>query len=310
MMNKMIADMKKLLIYSAIALTGAVLLASCDKNQPPVFDDANAFVAFSSATYAMDESYEQEDGSFATLGDTLRIPVSLASAKGIEETVKFTLKDSTAKAGVNYKLLTTSGTLSFDAENRTQYIEIQMLYYSEYTGDLKFMVELSKPETVVLGATSSCLVTVGDVDHPLAALLGSYSATSTNGARTNPWIMTLAKDEEDDHMVWIDNIFANPGWAGWDTAFYGNVDDNMTTIVIPVGQNSEYKYNGETPVTLFYLLADDTIYKSGSITVTINKSDDGKVLSLDFGEEKGVYAELIGLGYIGYAYPQIIATKL
>lgn len=301
--------MKKILIYTAL-FVGLFAAVSCDKNQPPVFDDANAFVAFDKASFSIDEAIIDENGDILPQTEKLRLPVTLGSVKGLAETVKFTVADGTAKAGVNFNLLTTSGTLSFDAQNRTQYIEFEVLYYEEYTGDLKFTVELAPTDNVALGLASKCTVTVGDVDHPLTDLLGTYRATSSIAARTNPWVMELYKDEEDDHMVWFFNLFANAGWADFDTMFYGNVDETLSTIVIPFGQTSEYKYGGETPVTLYWMDADDEVGKTGSVTVTILKDADGKITGLDFGEEYGFYALLEDLGWVGYAYPQIIAEKL
>lgn len=301
--------MKKILIITAL-FVGLFAAVSCDKNQPPVFDDANAFVAFDKASFSIDEAIIDADGNILPQTEKLRVPVTLGSVKGLAETVKFTVTDGTAKAGVNFNLLTTSGTLAFDAQNRTQYIEFEVLYYEEYTGDLKFTVELAPTDNVALGLASKCTVTVGDVDHPLTDLLGTYRATSSIDARTNPWVMELYKDEEDDHMVWFFNLFANAGWADIDTMFYGNVDETLSTIVIPFGQTSEYKYGGETPVTLYWMDADDEVGKTGSVTVTILKDADGKITGLDFGEEYGFYALLEGLGWVGYAYPQIIAEKL
>jgi len=296
--------MKKVLLYITL-FAGIFAATSCDKNLPPVFDDANAFVAFDSATASIDEAIIAEDGSIMDQA-TLRIPVTLASVKGLSETVKFTVADGTAKAGVNYNLKTTSGTLSFDAEHRTQYVEFEILYFDEYTGDLNFIVTLSENENINLGYLSSCTVTVGDVDHPLSALIGEYTATSGDG---NVWSMVLKKDEKDDHMVWFFNIFGNAGWAIDGTMFYGNVDDEMESINIPFGQQSVYKYGDETPVTLYWLDNDDNVGKTGSITVKILKDADGKITGLDFGTEYGFYALLEGLGYVGLVYPQITAVK-
>lgn len=298
--------MKKILIYTALFI-GLFSAVSCDKNLPPVFDDANAFVAFDSASFGIDEAIITDDGSIVPQTEVLRLPVTLGSVKGLTETIKFIVKDGTAKAGVNFKLKTSSGTLSFDAANRTQYIEIEPLYFDEYTGDLKFTVELQASENVALGLASTCTVTIGDVDHPLADLLGSYAATSGDGTE---WIMELYKDENDDHMVWFFDLFGNPGWSIPTTMFYGNVSEDMSTIVIPFGQTTEYKYGGSTPVTLYWLDNDDQVGKTGSMTVSILRdATSGKITGLDFGTEYGFYALLEGLGYVGLVYPQIIAEK-
>lgn len=302
--------MKKYISTLFIALAGLVLVTACDNNQPPVFDDANAFVAFDKNTASIDEALiDPETGEIVPQTGILRLPVTLGSVAGLKETVKFTVEDGTAKAGVNYRVLTTSGTLSFDATNRTQYIEVEPIYCPDYTGDLKFTITLAPTASVSLGYMSTCTVTIGDVDHPLSGLIGDYLAESSLDAYTNPWTMTLYKDENDDHMVWFFDIFANPGWSIATTMFYGNVDDNIETINIPYGQTSEYKYGGSVPVTLYWLNADDEEGKTGSVTAKIIKDADGKITGLDFGEEYGFYGLLEDLGWIGYAYPQITAVK-
>lgn len=325
--------MKRIFTYLTILSAGIVLAASCSKNQPPVFDDSRAFVAFDKPTVSINEAIVEPDGTIVPQTAVLRVPVTLASTKGIAETVKFTVKDEeflykdyidpegdlkdksnwidkTAHEDVNFKLKTTSKTLTFTAEQRTQYIEFDVLYLDTYTGDLKFDIVLSKPESIDLGFNTTCVVVISDVNHPLTAILGDYAADSTTEAAKGPWTMTLLKDETDDHMVWFFNLFGNAGWADYDTMFYGNVDDDLSKINIPFGQTSEYLYGGETPVTLYWLKDDDTVGKTGSVDVTIVKDADGKVLKLDFGEEYGIYALLEGLGWVGLVYPQIIAEKI
>ena len=140
--------MKLNIKYLSFLLAGAVALASCDKNEPNVFDDKDAFVAFDVVT----ASYEEDSVSF-------KVPVTLASVKGLEETVKFeivTPEEKGAVADVNYKLLTTTGVLTFDAEHRTQHIEFETMTDGEYTGDLKFIIRLLPTETLPVGSESEC----------------------------------------------------------------------------------------------------------------------------------------------------------
>ena len=112
-------------------------------------------------------------------------------------------------------------------------------------------------------------------------------------------------------MVWFDNLFANAGWAGDDTMFYGNVDDDKTTIILPLGQTTEYIYSNGNPVMLLGLTTEGNGYDSGNITVTILREEEtNKVIGLDFGEEYGVWAYIEDAGTVGYAYPKITAVKL
>jgi len=73
--------MKKILIYTAL-FAGFFAAVSCDKNLPPVFDDANAFVAFDKASASMDEAVVDEEGNILPQTEILRIPVTLGSVKG------------------------------------------------------------------------------------------------------------------------------------------------------------------------------------------------------------------------------------
>lgn len=303
--------MKKLSYFLTLASAAAFLAVSCDSNDPVKFDDADAFVAFASSSVSVDEGVLNADGT-VTAAETLRIPVSLASVKGLSETVSFEVNEITAKENVSWKLLTTSKTLSFDAENRTQYIEFQILYYDEYTGDLKFEVVLNKPAGINLGATSTCTVTVGDIDHPLVSILGSYTVTSTGSCSEPGYTMTLHKDDEDDHMVWFDNLFARSSWAIPTTRYYGNVSEDLTTITIPLGQTTEYEYPDLGAIVLYGMYGDayddDTQYvDSGSTTATI-VSENGQVKIL-FASDCGFYAYLPGGGRIGYASPVLTAVK-
>ena len=307
--------MKKGLIYIALLSAALVASVSCSKNDPPIFDDANAFVAFDLATASLDEAIVTDEGEFLPQTATIRIPVTLGSVKGLAETVSFTVKDGTAKSGVNYNLLTTSGTLSFDAANRTQYIEFSVIYDPEYTGDLRFTVTLEPTANVALGYQSTCTVIVGDVDHPMSNIICAYTATCSDSTEGSTYTFQILKDEDDDHMVWFFNLFANTGWADTDTMFYGNVDDDLSTINIPYGQTSEHKYGGSTPVTLYWIdsnaAGDDweNEGKTGSNTVKIIREDSGKVTGLEFEQGLGFMGLLEGLCYIGVVIPDITAEK-
>lgn len=296
--------MKLNMKYMSLLFAGAAVLASCDKNEPNRFDDKDAFVAFDEVAVSYDEDYSKD-------GATFKIPVTLASVKGLEETVKFEIVDPEEKAavaGVNYELLTTTGVLSFDAEHRTQHIEFKTIADGAYVGDLKFIVKLIPSETLTIGAESECTVTIGDIDHPLTFMLGAYTASGEDlfdGPAT--WTMTIYKDAEDDHKVWFDNLFNNPGWVAEDTRYYGIVSDDNTTVNIPFGQESEYKWSDGKPLTLFGMDSEAYPVETGSIDVAI--SVEGSKVTLDFGDEYGLCFLLGNGGAVGAIYPGISAVK-
>lgn len=296
--------MKLNIKYLSFLLAGAVALASCDKNEPNVFDDKDAFVAFDAVSVTYAEDYSKD-------GATFKIPVTLASVKGLEETVKFevvTPEEKGAVAGVNYELLSTTGVLSFNAENRTQYIEFKTMTDGEYTGDLKFTVKLLPSETLPVGSESECTVTISDIDHPLTFILGDFTASGTDyWDGPSSWTITVHKDAVDDHKVWFDNLFNNPGWIDPRCRFYGVVNDEKTIITIPFGQESEYKYSNGMPLVLLGLTADLYGYDSGSVDVAINV--DGNNVTLDFGTEWGFWVQIKDTGNLGIVLPGITAVK-
>lgn len=292
--------MKSLYTYIGAVLAAASILASCDKNEPSKFNDKDAFVAFDKTSLTLSEGSE----------DVLRIPVTLASVAGLEETIKFEVKEpekKAAKQGVNFELLTKSGTLSFNAENRTRYIEVKAIPDGEYTGDLQFSVVIYGTESIKAGSENTCTVTVADSDHPLGFMLGEYTATGVNywdGPCT--WTMAFFKDADDDHKVWIDNLFQNDSFAGADTRYYGIVNEDLTSLNIPFGQESEYKYSNGNPITLLGFDGKNG-YETGSVDVAIVR--DGDKVSLDFGTEWGVWVVIEGAGNLNIVSPGIKAVK-
>ena len=302
--------MKK--IYSVIALAlGLLTFASCEINKEPTFNDKDAFVAFNNASFSCTET----DGEIS-------IPVTLASLNGMNTTISYEAVNGTAKAGTNFDLVDGTGTLTFTPDARTQYIKVKIydpdVTYKgttrvggKYTGDLKFKLAFKSTGDVNSSMESSCTVTIKDIDHPMSALLGSYTAKGLDyfAGGMSKWTMSILKDAKDDHMVWFFNIFGNDNWADDDTIYYGIVDEDLSTITVPLGQESEYKYQGTTAVLLLGLDEDFNGYDSGNLVITIQKNANGDVTGLDFGDELGIWAYIPGAGSISVILPGITATK-
>ena len=288
--------MKKIFAYIGIAACAAAILSSCGKsNVPLVFDDSNAFVAFNSATANIDEDS----------ADTLRIAVSLGSVAGLNERISYTVKDSTAKEGVNFTIVDASKTLTFSSTERVQYIEVVPKADGVYTGDLIFTITLNPSANVNLGASSVCTVKVNDIDHPLTPILGNWTISGTfhNGAKT--YTLTILKDDNDDHMVWFYNLFGLDGWKDYDTMYYGNVSDDLKTIVIPLGQEmNEYQYSGGHPIYLFGVDSSMNVVETGNATATITF---GEKTEIKFSH--GFYFYVDTLGYLAYCVPGLAGTK-
>lgn len=166
-------------------------------------------------------------------------------------TVTYTVEAVSATAGVDYTVVDPTGVLNFTG-NDTQVIPVKISGQPGiYTGDLKFRITLaSASNDVTLGDISVCTVTVKDLDHPLSAILGEYTADGTCGfGRNLQWPVTFSPDEKDVHKVWIDYIvgFVSlngvEGWGNW--SVYGIVSDDLKTITIPYLQQTDIEWDAE-----------------------------------------------------------------
>lgn len=269
--------MKKVLTYISLFVFGAALFSSCNLNESPKFNDKDAFVAFDKAAVSVKEE-----------GETVVIPVTLASLKGVATTISYEAVDGTAKNGVDFTLADETGTLTFSAEARTQYITVNIIERDGvFTGDLKFSLKFKSTGDVVAGAENSCTITILDHDHPLSAILGKYSASAEsyyNGPST--WDLEIMKDEKDVTMVWFAGIipyFATSfAYPSADTRFYGIADLEAGTISIPIGQTCAYKYSGTYDIYL-YGVDFPSVVESGNIVLKVNTTDGVVITSEDLG---------------------------
>ena len=147
--------MKKILYLLAIPAVAVAMSTSCsDLNTYPVFDDANAFVAFGQVTATVSEDAGE-----------VKIPIVLSSVAGISTTITYELVDSTAKAGTDY-IIPDDLTATFSAEHRIDTITIPIINRpGAYTKDLVFTVRITNTGTVTDGAANECTVTITDLDH-------------------------------------------------------------------------------------------------------------------------------------------------
>ena len=210
----------------ALGMAAGLLLASCNINELPEYDDSNAFVAFTSSSVNVGE----EEGS-------KQVEVLLTSIGGIETTVNFEVAPAETAGAVEGKHYTIEGgkSLTFKKDAPTQKITLNIIDNDTFDGDVKFTIKLLDPEGVQLGASKTCSVTIEDDEHPLLFILGTLSAKGPsyfNG--DTEWEVRIAKDDSDLSKVWIFNLV--PGGSSSSSPVYGIVNDDKTEIRIPVGQ--------------------------------------------------------------------------
>jgi len=253
--------------YIYILMAGMFCLNSCSLNELPKFNDKDAFVAFDNLSMNAGE----ETGE-------VKIPITLASIAGLSGTVdfEFDAAASTAKLGENFTIKNSSNTLSFESGSATQYIEIGLIDNDIFTGDLSATFKIVS-SSVNLGANITCRLTIVDNEHPLLFILGTYTGNLDGvleGVYPNTAIQ-FEKDEDDISKVWISNLdpyFASFGYVAPNyNLFYGIVNDDLTEIHIPVGQDIGY---ADATITLHGLDNPDPeagteLPSSGSIIIDI-----------------------------------------
>lgn len=260
------------LSYGLVAAT--LLLASCDINKYPEFDDANAFVAFQSSTAAVGE----EDGS-------VEIPVLLTSKSGMSATAEIeVVADETGTGAVEGTHFTIENkTLSFSGlDGAIQKIKINVIDNDVFGGNKSFTIRLKEGGSVNLGAAKTCKVTIQDDEHPLAFILGTYGASADSYFSSRghfDWDITISRDESDITKVWIgdlDPYFASYGYnaANNYNIFYGIVNEERTQILIPVGQKLGYD---DTALAAF-VAEDPDVDETEADNVIIDIKDNGQTL--------------------------------
>lgn len=245
--------MKKIVFFLSVAAL-SVAAASCSNlNTEPSFDDKNAFVEFDEGSKIVNES----DGEIS-------IPVTLCSLKGIEDVVSYEVKNGTAMAGVDFELVDGKAILNFDSSNRSQDVKIKVIEHKGvYTGDLNFTIIIKSAGTSGIGMIKKCAVTIQDNDHPLANILGKYTAVAADyqGSPIS-WTATLSKDPDDPTIVHIDALcpfcLDYASWGDWSVV--GSVNEEKTEITVADNQATKAWYQTKGDFLTFCTLTDDLNY--------------------------------------------------
>ena len=214
--------MKKINIIAAAMVL--VLSASCSRK---LEFQHETFATFDAVSFMVDET-----------AGTTTIPVSIYNPTGAPVSIAVSGVDGSAVNGVDYEIVSpASGILNFSGEETTQNIEVSITgFVGEFTNNKVFTIQISSAtEGVSVGNYNEAKVTIKDLDHPLSAILGQYTAAGTenwDGAIT--WPVVIDKDDNDVTAVQITN-FLNLG-----ETLAGSVSDDMTVITVPFGQEFPY----------------------------------------------------------------------
>lgn len=281
--------MKKVFTYLTVA-GAALFAAACDPNNAPVFDDSDAFVGFSSTRVTVSESVVKKSGEKTDMGDTVFIPVTLGSVAGLAGSATYTIVPDTTKDGVypvegiHYELVDNdgTGTLKFDADNRTRYIGIAGKLYDEYTGNLSLNIKVKASSGLKTGAQDVCTVVITDVNHPLADLIGSWTSTVESAFDYAEYVVTttMEPDADDVTKIWFTNLQVDVPMK-----VYGIVsgEKGERVITVPCGQKSVV---GGYEFELLWLDTEEAADSDGEVVIA--QQVDESLLSEEYGF--GVYA--------------------
>lgn len=260
--------MKKNIFYIGILLA-IVIFSACEKNEPVLLSKKVVFFEKQSAAVAENSA------------DPLEINLMVAAPEGsggTDVSISFSTEglDNPAVEGTDF---TVSGTTaSFDKYFGTQTITITPTDNDVYETDkYVYMILSSATNGYELGSEDTLMLTITDNEHPLAVVIGSYSATGVsyfNGDEA--WSITTAPDADDVTKLWITG-FVN---AGQNLDIYGIVDVKAGTIQIPVGQDIYEDDTNPAELAGFYGPdGSDAIPEGGFIT--INFDADGNMTVAD-----------------------------
>jgi hypothetical protein len=240
--------MKRSIIKYFAILSAVLLVSSCEWN-PPTFDSADSFIAFTASSSGVAEQ-----------GGMIAIPVLVtaeSSAPAVSVTFDFD-ETSAAVEGEHFNLVNTSNTLDIDGWGYDT-IWIEPIDNDVFTGDLALIINLtSNTNSYPFGVTKSHTLTIVDNEHPLGDWIGTYSVIASDhwsnfGPET--WTVTTASDPSDVNNLIVTGIGNDPSINGGYsevTSITGVVDLDAMTIKFSAGSEigTHSAYSGPIAVYL------------------------------------------------------------
>lgn len=225
--------------YILTAMAVIALSVSCDNKAE---FQSEKFVTMDHYSYSVAE----------TVGEVV-LPVHIYNQDCKDVQVSVKAVDGTAVAGTDYEILTpSSGVLSFAEGTDSLTVKVAIKpQVGKYTGNLNFYIQVnSATEGVVNGNLTTAMVTIRDLDHPLAAFLGDWTGVYAlaNGQKL-PNTISIVADPDDVTKVTIENLELYFAIAGGEVApdanvFKASVNEDKTIITIPQKQEVSPNYPG------------------------------------------------------------------
>ncbi len=269
--------MKKITTIFLAVLSGLVV-ASCDMSED---FKTYPFAEFGGSSTSVAENV-----------GTIKIPVVLYHAAKKQVMVTVQGVDGTASLGKNYSISDlTSGVLTFEPGDSVKYVTVSIIDKpGVFTGTLAFSLKLSgATENVEISNGSTYAVTIKDNDHPLAEIIGTYTATATaltaktGSTEAVTWTCTFRPYDGDVTRLWCDKIipmFAELPSYG-DGSIYCKVSSDKKRLSFPSGQTTSFNVgygNQQILPCLFFNGEEKGYYTLDLESIDFVRADGGGVV--------------------------------
>lgn len=298
----------RILVIAAIS----AFFASCDRTDKYVGADGLEYI-YPFVTFDVKTSYSvsEDIGHFT-------IPVRLVNPAKLAFNVTLSGVDGDAINGVNYTISEPeNGVLSFSAKDTLKYITIDVTRIPDYNepGYLKFAVTLDAATNgIAIGAFNKVNVTITDADHPLADILGNYTAVAEDYFDGNTsWTTTLSSVEGDVTSVRI--IGLTPSFVGMydpatgvDYSFVAEVsgEPGSRTFSVPFG--TPYVSAVNSNIVSLWGFDGTYVYSEGDL-VFLQQPDGSIVFEDDWGFGIGYRTATGGISVYDLILPGAVLTK-
>lgn len=298
---------KSIIIFMSLAILG---VSSCSQKMD--FKTAS-FVSFPSTKYTVKEDAGE-----------IKIPVSIFSDKTLSTTVTYTITsgEKFAKPGEDYTLEGT-GVLNItnaEGEVSDSIVIKPVAKVGEIQGNKKIEIVLGEvtEDGLYNGATSTCTVTIIDIDAGINLLVGNWTGsnlkTDSKPAAID-WDFALVKDDDEglkdypkaNVKVLAGSKITDPVGNKWDLKadLYGYFDDETSELHIYPHQCFDDGNFGD-PVGIAYAALDVMATLKGTETDIIFMVEDGS-MTLSEGVLLALYADQTGAKFTGYTCGEIKA---
>jgi hypothetical protein len=219
--------MKRNIILFVAAAFALLSMASCNRKVEYQFDTY-------ATLYHSSFNVKEDAGEYS-------IPVLLQNATGADVQVSVKIDEGKAVEGVDYEVISpANGILSFSGETDSLAVVVKIFdsFVGEFTGTKDFTVSISSATAgLSMGNITSAKVMIDDLDHPLAAWIGSWTGEMTgffgNWPKAATTFTVSADPEGDPFSDLIVSGGINPYFvaaAGANPDFSAKVVDNQLVV--------------------------------------------------------------------------------